>query len=94
MANRGTIPCETPGCGGTRAKGYLLCSDCWRAVPRRLQSCVYSTFRAWQAATAETPPDLIKVREASTAYRSAAAVATDAACSARFPDLHAARSEA
>jgi len=94
MANRGKIPCETPGCGGTRAKGYLLCSDCWRAVPRRLQSCVYSTFRAWQAATAQEPVCMTQVREASAAYRSAAAVATDAACAARFPDLHSARKEA
>ncbi|AUN31267.1 hypothetical protein [Niveispirillum cyanobacteriorum] len=94
MANRGNIPCEVPGCGGTRAQGYLLCSPCWRAVPRRLQSCVYSSFRAWQAVLTQKPADMPAMREASASYRAAAKAATDAACANRFPDLHQAMKEA
>lgn len=87
MANRGKIPCETPGCGGTKAKGYLLCTNCWRCVPTALQRDVYRTFRAWDAERARDKVDLTALRAAGAAYRTAAAAATNAACECRFPGL-------
>ena len=49
-----TRPCPVPGCSGVVKPGRLLCLACWRLVPIKLQSAVYSTWRALRRATAGT----------------------------------------
>ena len=94
MANRGKIPCETPGCGETKARGYLLCTSCWRCVPDKLQREVFRTFRAWDAERTRDRVNIAALRTAGAAYRTAAAAATNAACESRFPGLFEARQQA
>ena len=51
------------GCGRNCKPGHLMCSGCWRLVPRDLQQEVYRTWRAWQRSNGDA--------DRMAAYRSA-----------------------
>ena len=73
-------PCPVPGCTRTAGQGKLMCWSHWRRVPKRLQSAVYRTYRAWMdqlpRARSSRDPDYAA---ATRAYDEAARAAVDSA---------------
>lgn len=59
-------PCEAVGCQHLVQPGFLMCSDHWRKVPKKLQAEVWRTWRALNHRNAG-PEDAVRYRKAKQA---------------------------
>lgn len=75
-------PCPVPLCGGIAKRGQLMCRSCWSSVPRRLQSYVSRTWRAYRSKLAALATPHARL-EARVEYLDACQAAIDAAQESR-----------